>query len=400
MTSFKSRIAQCVLAVTMACLFPLLWFVRLILQPVLSRHRISVWTGAPIITLSRKCRAERMIGFKAFSIVRDVYFVSNDFDFVLARIAGKSRVARYIVEFLAFCVVCVVAGQVHAYVDGGLLRQLRRRTFNPIELLAYRLLKIRLFVWSYGGDVRSRAMTATLGEPNCCTNCTSQLVACVCDENIAKRNLDRLRDYATAIFSMGDMAHYTPGSRNDLFYWPIDLDHDSGRRYRVAYPQAVRSGQFRIAHAPNHKEFKGTGYLEDAVRELRSEGFDLTLVLVQGVSNDEALNLYRSADMVFDQCLIGFHGYFSLEAMAIGKPVMCYIRRPQEYLLAPDECPIINTHISTIKDDIRALLQDRSILETLGRRGRSYVERHYSLDAFASRLEGVYVELGVIPWSA
>jgi len=141
--------------------------------------------------------------------------------------------------------------------------------------------------------------------------------------------------------------------------------------------------------------FKGTRFLEAAIQELQAEGAPVELVLVERVPNAEALEIYRSADVVFDQCLVGYHGYFALEAMALGKPVMCYIRKPQEYLLAPDECPIINVHVGSLKEKIRAIASDRASLATIGRRGRAYVEKYFSPQAFSQRLARAYRDLKV-----
>jgi glycosyltransferase involved in cell wall biosynthesis len=82
--------------------------------------------------------------------------------------------------------------------------------------------------------------------------------------------------------------------------------------------------------------------------------------------------------------------------MALGKAVMCYIRKPDEYLLAPQECPIINTHVDTLQEDLRRLVSSREELESIGRRGRQYVERYYSGEAFASRLLRAYLDLGIL----
>jgi hypothetical protein len=177
-------------------------------------------------------------------------------------------------------------------------------------------------------------------------------------------------------------------------FWPLDLNSDGGSRFAPAYPAAATGRPLRIVHAANHRMFKGTRYLETAVRELRQEGEDIELVLVEGVPNSKALELYRSGDVIFDQCLIGFHGYFALEAMALGKPVLCYIRK-REYLLAPDECPIVNVCAATLKDDLRRVIQQRERLNEIGRAGRAYVEKHFTPEAFARRLERAYRELGV-----
>jgi glycosyltransferase involved in cell wall biosynthesis len=112
--------------------------------------------------------------------------------------------------------------------------------------------------------------------------------------------------------------------------------------------------------------------------------------------NSMALEIYRTADIIFDQCLIGFHGYFALEAMALGKPVMSFIRKPNEYLLHAKECPILNTHITTIENDLLSLALRRDELAEIGRLSRSYVEKYYSIEAFSTRLGNTYRELGVI----
>ena len=118
--------------------------------------------------------------------------------------------------------------------------------------------------------------------------------------------------------------------------------------------------------------------------------------MVEGVPNDRALELYRTADLVFDQCLIGFHGYFALEAMALGKPVICYIRDPKRYLLDSQNCPIINVHRDQLKNSLRGFATaNRGALPDIGYRSRRYVERHFSKAAFVSRLGECYKKLGV-----
>ena len=301
-----------------------------------------------------------------------------------------------VLTYLSFFVICLFSSRVHAYADGGILPSLNKRHFNLLELFAYRILGIRLLIWTYGADIRSRTITRQLGNPNCCIDCSSVGIACICDDDSAKKNFSRVASFATVVFSMGDMIEYTPGSRNDMFFWPIDLSIQDGKRYQPRYPTAVSEKPLRIAHAPNHQEFKGTKYFLTAIESLRREGVGIELVLVEGVPNHQALEIYRSVDVIFDQCLIGFHGYFALEAMALGKPVMCFIRKPDDYLLHPEKCPIINTHVNTLKEDLKCLVHRRSELEEIGRQGRQYVEKHYSLEAFSERLQKAYLDLGIM----
>ena len=189
---------------------------------------------------------------------------------------------------------------------------------------------------------------------------------------------------------MGDMLEYTLGSDNSLFYWPIDLEH-----YQPRYPASDGMRPIRIVHAPNHRHFKGSRFLVEAVDHLKEQGFPLELVLVEGVPNLEAKEIYEEADIIADQFIIGFHGYFALEGMALGKPVLCYIRE-EEYLIDPEECPIINCPAHSIETVLISLLKNPSSLHTLGRAGREYVEKYHSIEAFTGRLEMAFASCGVL----
>jgi glycosyltransferase involved in cell wall biosynthesis len=81
--------------------------------------------------------------------------------------------------------------------------------------------------------------------------------------------------------------------------------------------------------------------------------------------------------------------------MALGKPVMCFIRKPEQYLLSPNECPILNTHVLSITNDLRDLIKRRDELEEIGKRSRQYIEKYYSIEAFATRLGKAYDDLGI-----
>lgn len=355
----------------------------------------SLWAGTPILTLPLKARAEAMLGVNAKSLVYVSYGIAKGgFDIHLGRWVCIPVLGR-LVPLLTFLYACVTQDRLHFFCDRGLLPVHKLFEINWFELAVYRLLGIQMFFWVYGADVRTRNATLRLGEPNCCTFCPAVGSACACTDERGRRNYEVISHYATAVFSMGDMIHYTPGSRNDVFFWPIDLAAEQGAKYAPVYPDALSQKPIRIVHAANHRAFKGTDFLVSAVEELAAEGVLIELVLVEKMPNEIALALYRSADIIFDQCLIGFHGYFALEGMALGKPVMSFVRSPQEYLLAPNECPIINTSLKTLKRDIAELCRDRDRLHDLGARGRQYIEKYYTVAAVSQRMASAYRDIGV-----
>lgn len=354
---------------------------------------MSIWTGAPILNMAINANAEKLIGARSYSVVAHTYFITNKFDFDLQRLLlGRLLNTQY--RYIAFWAICLIADRVHVYLDGGILPNAKMRSFNKLELFVYKLLGIKIFAWTYGGDCRTQRITQALGEPNCCTDCTAQRSACICDEDLFLPRYEYARNKCSAIFSMGDMIEYTPGSINALYFWPLDIDDGKYKNNKV---QFVNSQTVRIVHAPNHRMFKGTRFIEAAVSELSAEGLAIELLLVEKIPNDEALKIYQTADIIVDQVMVGFHGFFALEAMAMGKPVVCFIRDPERYLIDTQNSPVINANPENLKAVLRSWVK-ATRLERLnrGQQGRNFIEKYYSMEAFSKRLANAYIELGVM----
>ena len=381
-------VIESILTLVLLLLLP----IRILVQFWLGNAAYSIWCGQPIITMAVNCRAERMLGVRSMSVVTHTYFVTQAFDWDVSRIS-KSRIFRYISSWALLFWVLLFAKRVHTYCDGGLLASTTPFTFNPRELFLYRIARLQHVAWTYGADVRTQAVTTKLGEPNCCTECDVIGKHCICSVERADENIARIKKGALMMASMGDMNEYLPLARHDLHFWPLDLNillHDG------ASSKIVNNDCLRVVHASNHRQFKGSRHLIAAIETLQKEGYAIELVLIERIPNAEAMNVYRTADIVFDQCLIGFHGYFALEAMALGKPVMAFMRKPQ-YLIDPENCPLINIHPGTIVESLRGFLENRESLVEIGRNSRRYIERYYGLPAFSERLKRAYEEVGIKP---
>lgn len=380
-------------AVWITCAIALLLYPLRLVRKLFSKRLFSLWTGTPILTLPIKARAERMLGVDAKTLVFTTYYITDEFDYNLSRWSALPVIGR-LLPLLVFLWGCVMMDRMHSFCDRGILPSSSLYTYDFRELRIYRLLGIEVFLWAYGADVRNRETAQAMGTPNPCTDCDSPGKYCICDPGKTRDNMKKLSSLSCAIFAgMGEMFGYVPGSVDDTFYWPIDLNSERGKKFQPVYPDSDPTRPLRIVHASNHRMFKGTRFLIDAVEALKAEGEKLELVLVERVPNTQALELYKSADVIFDQCLLGNYGYFALEAMALGKPVMCFIRHPDQYLLHPDECPIIRIQASTLKEDIRNLLRRREDLAGIGRQGRHYVETYFSVEAFSGRLDQAYRRL-------
>jgi hypothetical protein len=131
-----------------------------------------------------------------------------------------------------------------------------------------------------------------------------------------------------------------------------------------------------VAHAPSDRQVKGTRHVEEAVAKLQQEGHPVRLDLIEGVTRDEVLARVAQADVVVDQLLIGWYGAFAVEAMALGRPVLAYIREdePEDNPFGA-ELPIVRTTAAALADDLLALDRQRRL--ELGAAGRRFAERHH-----------------------
>lgn len=151
-----------------------------------------------------------------------------------------------------------------------------------------------------------------------------------------------------------------------------------------------------ILHAPSDPSIKGTPLITEALEALRGE-FDFELRLVQGLPHEQAMALYREADLLVDQVLAGWYGGLSVELMAMGKPVACYLREEDLHVLPAGmraDLPLYRIDPRSLADDLRAVLSRRHEWAEAGRRSREFVLRWHDPAKLARVLLRSYEEPG------
>ncbi|MDR0407157.1 MAG: glycosyltransferase [Holosporales bacterium] len=148
---------------------------------------------------------------------------------------------------------------------------------------------------------------------------------------------------------------------------------------------------FTIVHATNHAHYKGTSFVEKAVDTLKKEGRVCEFIVLKNTPNPEVLSQMQQADVVFDQLLCGSYGRLGLEAMALGKPVICYLREDLKDLYPIwKECPVIDATVDNIKEVLETLMDmPREKLRKIGQQSRAYVEKYYSPKYVGTELDKI-----------
>lgn len=159
-------------------------------------------------------------------------------------------------------------------------------------------------------------------------------------------------------------------------------------------------GELTVLHAPSNRTSKGTAEVLAAVDEVRARGIPVALDLVEGVTRDEALARCARADIAIDQLKIGWYGGFAVEAMSLGKPVLCYIQ-DQASGDNPfgDELGLVRTTAGSLADNLIALIQNPERRRRAGVAGRAFVVRHHDPRVVACNVLGGLIALPGQPGS-
>jgi glycosyltransferase involved in cell wall biosynthesis len=144
-----------------------------------------------------------------------------------------------------------------------------------------------------------------------------------------------------------------------------------------------------IVHAPTRRSIKGTEYLINAVESLKNDGYkNINLKIVEKEPYDKAIEIYKQADIIVDQLLIGWYGMLAIEGMALGKPVCCYIRNDLESLI--HSLPILNISQRNIRATLQELIEDEILREKIGKKGREYVKNSHDAKMVTKKVCELY----------
>jgi len=205
-----------------------------------------------------------------------------------------------------------------------------------------------------------------------------------------RQRIAKFARYADRIYALNpDLLYMLPPQAKFIPYSHIDL-----RDWRPVESHKRSPEVPVVVHAPTHRGGKGTRFVLDAISRLKAEGVAMKFILVEGVSQTQARPVYQQADLLVDQLLTGWYGSVAVEIMALGKPVICYIRE-DDLRFIPEQMrrdlPIVNATPATIYDVLKEWMTVRKHeLPDLGQHSRAYVERWHDPLKIAARLKSEY----------
>lgn len=263
-----------------------------------------------------------------------------------------------------------------------------RYYLNLFELNFYVILGKKLFVTYQGDDAR---------QGDYCLQKFKISIADQVDENYYskesdkfKRNMITILDkFCYKIYSVNpDLLHVLPKDTQFIPYSHISL-----RDWSPCYTQTHIS-PLRICHAPSHRKVKGTDIILEICDRLKIQGYKFDLILIEGKSHSEARKIYETVDIIIDQIFGGWYGGLAVEAMALGKPVIVYIREedlqfiPQEMA---EDLPFIRADPQNLEQVlIKVLTMPRQDLLSIAQKSRDFVEKWHDPLKIAEQIKRDY----------
>jgi hypothetical protein len=262
---------------------------------------------------------------------------------------------------------------------------------NPLECFDLRVLRRwgKVIAVTYqGDDARQGDFCKQNYHINHAHEVESGYFSPISDQQKRKR-ITLFDKYADFIYALNpDLLNMLPERAEFLPYASVDLDEWSpiGVNDNLQCPH--------IVHAPSDRLIKGTKYLEHALERLKKEGLRFKYTIVEGMSNHEAKKVYESADLLVDQLLVGWYGALAVELMALGKPVVCYVRESDLTHISKEmqqELPIIHATPDSIYKVIKELLTVRKPeLNAIGERSRKFVQKWHDPNVIALKTKRDY----------
>lgn len=246
------------------------------------------------------------------------------------------------------------------------------------DLALHPALGRRVVFHYHGCDVRNRAHMVATHTHATCTECNP-----FCNPDRQRRILSSAARFAELeLVSTPDLLESATRAR----HLPVALDLAD---YAFTPP---RGAPALVVHAPTNRLIKGTRYVEAAFAALRPRFPHVRFETVERRPWAELREILARADVVVDQLFMGWYGMVAVEAMALGKPVLCFIRDDFEPRLV--DCPLVRCTRETLVETLAETLSDATDRAALGARGRAYAGREHAAPVIAGRLVELYRSIG------
>lgn len=256
------------------------------------------------------------------------------------------------------------------------------------DLFVLRLFKKRLIYHPSGClDINLKKDIAMIDDGKICGNCGW---GDACDDKRNKLKFSRLSSYFDFYIGIPDIEskYY---KQSNIKYKAVDLELWHPDLLIPEKFKLPKTNKLRILHSffndnreNNGKNIKGSPYIINAINKLKKEGYNVEYYYVTDVASKDMRYYQAQADIVVEQLIYGWWGSTGVETMALGKPVVCYLRKDakENFFNAFPEyqsLPIVEANVINIYNILKRLVTDEKYREKKGKESRIFAEKHFDI---------------------
>lgn len=184
----------------------------------------------------------------------------------------------------------------------------------------------------------------------------------------------------------------------DLNKWRPDLEISA--EYKLEPTKNLRILHSFYSKDRGHagKNIKGSPHVLDAIERLKNEGYAVEYYFLSNTPSRLMRYYQAQADIVVDQLIYGWWGSTSIEAMALGKPVVCYINPDwkKNFLSAfPSfrSLPFIEANTETVYEVLKELVTNPKLRAQQALESRTFAEQFYNIQKNTDELEKILYDI-------
>jgi len=237
-------------------------------------------------------------------------------------------------------------------------------------------------------ELETKEIFSKLDDGNVCNNCGWGAEVCNDERNVAR--FDLVRKYADMVVGYGEMNSTQLNVTHfkykcvDLALWKPGLEIPEEHRLPPTKNLRILHSFLGKGREKGGKNIKGTPYILKAIQRLANEGHAVEHMFLENMDSRVMRYYQAQADIAVEQLIYGWWGSTGIETMALGKPVVCYLRPSwKEFFLRQypeySRLPIVGATTQSIYEVLKKLVIDREYREQKARESRAFAVQHFDL---------------------
>ena len=257
------------------------------------------------------------------------------------------------------------------------------------ELWLAKFFRIKLIYLPTGcNDDESKENFLKFDDGNVCNNCG---VWDRCSDVNNNLNFSRVRRYFDINIGSGaiDSSQFR---MTHMKYKSIDLNLWSPDLLVPKEHLLPATNKLRILHSAyldksgrnwKGRNIKGSPHVLEAIKRLQKEGHPVEYFFIKDKPSNQMRFYQAQADIVVEQLIVGWWGSTFVEASALGKPLICYLRPSwKEFFFKtfPEykTLPVIEAETKTVYESLKKLIIDHDFRRMKGIESRKFAEDHFN----------------------